>query len=229
MRWTENFSYFIRAMTWGQNYGGERYWQEEEEALRKLAQGRDIRRCLNIGCGLFRELETLRGIVKEEIIGIDHDARFIDYINAHLIPQALPKASALQLDLFNVDPKVMGRFDWVLILFNTLGGMPDMEAALCQAYSLVRTGGELIVSVWDDKPQTIRERMEIYTQVENKTAKVEYNAVRGIDEIVVYREGTAVGHFGILPRETLATLARACALDPHFIETPHVRIMRLMK
>ena len=56
--WSSRFSDYIATMTRGNGYGGEEFWDEEEQFLKDKYKKR-VGRSLSMGCGLFRELDTL--------------------------------------------------------------------------------------------------------------------------------------------------------------------------
>lgn len=204
--WTNDFDAYIASMTRGHGYGGEAYWDEEEAFLKRAFSSQYISRSLSMGCGLFRELDAMKAITADEIWGMDADRRFIDHIQP-LQSSSTPVIRVEHADLYHVVIHPKERFDLVMMLFNTLGNLPDIALALQKLYAMVRPGGSLVLTFWRDDDAITRLRQQIYTGARNTRAAVECNAATALSDIVVYRDEKPVFRSAILSKSLLQSLA----------------------
>ena len=209
--WATDFQYYITSMTRGQGYDGEQYWDEEEQFLRTYFANK-VGRSLSVGCGLFRELDTLKTITHDEIWGMDSMDEFIRHIKPLEISSS-PIVRVENADLFTATIHPKERFDLVLVLFNTFAFMHDMSLALNKLFDALLPGGTLLLSFWNDDIHTVNERCRIYTSSENKTSRIEYNAAKNLSDIVISKDGDDIFRSTIFTKKFLQQLAQETLPD----------------
>jgi len=227
--WASDFSQYVTSMTRGHGYGGEKFWDEEELFLRNRFAEK-VSRCLSVGCGLFRELNTLRHISIDEVWGMDNEKDFIEYLKSSQT-SVRPAVRIEHADIYSVYIPPEKRFDLVLMIFNTLGFMYDIPLALKKLYDAVVPGGTLMLSFWMEDDLTTQERIRIYTSSENKQARVEYNPFKNLNDIVVCKDGTEIFRSAIFTKPFLEEMVEKNipGANIEFMDLTVARIMLLHK
>ncbi len=205
--WSDDFSAYINTMTWGHGFAGEKYWKEEEGWIKAEYQESKVDRSLSVGCGLFRELDTLRKVTTREVIGLEPEQKFVDYMQETipLFPD-LPSVRIIQdfVETMQIEEKI----DLVAILFNSLSFFTDRKKALNSIVSCLSERGEILISVWNDDNDITDLRLKTYTQTENKTASVEEEQETGLKEIVVKRQDDVVFRSAIFTQDWLSEFVK---------------------
>lgn len=224
--WAEHFDEYIHAMTWGHGYGGEAYWREEEDLLLKLFGDKNIRRCLSVGCGLFREQAALMRIASEEVVGIEKEQKFVDYVVQRLPAPDKPRIRVIHGDMASM-VRLDKNFDLVCVLFHTIGFFPNIGLALQKCLRATNPGGHCVLTVWRDDPQITAIRKRLYTSSGDKQAAVEYNSALLREDIVVRKNQKEVFRSPILTRAYMDTFFNVLRVKPQIFETTMMYLMAI--
>lgn len=227
VRWADDFSLYVAAMTRGHGYGGEIYWDEEERILRDYFKDKQVKRTLSVGCGLFRELETLQHI-SIEVAGLEYEQMFIDYLRMEFEKKGISDVKLLNGDICQT-PLAGENFDLITVHFNTLGVFRDIPVAIANMCAMLNEYGILWISVWMDTDVITQMRTKIYTSYGDKIANIEPDPVHDFNDIVVYKDGMAVHRSAIVPADYLRKILRSfpgCAFEIRDYHYSRVVIVR---
>lgn len=204
-KWADDFSEYIKVMTRGHGYGGEEYWDEEESWIADYFSNKEIKRSLSVGCGLFREFETLSQITSEEVVGLDFEQKFVDYLQEN-IEFTEPKASFLQGDAMKMSFAESEKFDLVVSLFVSIGILPNIAEAISSMYSAKKDGGYLLISVWNDSDEINDFRKKIYNSSGKNSVYITTNEIKKLEDITVERDGKVIHKSPIITKQYLTDL-----------------------
>jgi ubiquinone/menaquinone biosynthesis C-methylase UbiE len=139
---------------------------KEEEVLAEIVTKERPKRVLDVGCGWGRHLETLLNEGVEFAAGIDKEPSMIlkakdlykKYGNNRILLK-LEDAGDLSFD--------DGSFDMVICMTNTFGNMEDetREKAIEEMYRVLKKGGVLVLSVYQDTLDSKKLREKSYLDV----------------------------------------------------------------
>ncbi len=205
-KWSDDFGDYLRSMLWRHGYEGEKYWREEEDFLLQYFAGKGVSRSLSVGSGLFRELDTLRAITADEVVGIDYEPQFVAYTRKKYA--SLPAPPAIRI--FEGDAQVMQlgqSFDLIVSLFNAIGFIPDMKRALSAMFDHLAVDGHIVISVWMDEASVTQQRMRLYTGSGDKEARIDTKTIP--HTISITKEGREVFSSLIFSREFMEALVRS--------------------
>lgn len=224
--WSDNFDDYVACMTRGHGYGGEKFWDEEEQFLKDRYKSKQAAHTLSMGCGLFRELDTLKLITRDEIWGMDAEQDFIHYIKKLETP-GLPSVKVVHANLYDVHMHPPTRYDLILMLFNTLAFMKDIPSAVKILWNALLPGGTLFLSFWRDTEAMFEERCGIYTAKGDKQARLAENPVTGLSDIVVYKNEIEIFRSAIFTEAFLTRLIKSVIPDAEFtfVELEYARLL----
>lgn len=145
-----------------------RKWIEKEQELlrRTVKAGNSFDEALDVGCGWGRHLEILLEEGISKVAGIDNNAlviqrahRFYDKYNG-------------RLDIRNCDAQKINfkdeRFDLVICMSNTFGNLGDQAVktkVMNEMLRVLKPGGKIIVSVYQNSEKSLTLRKDSYLDV----------------------------------------------------------------
>lgn len=201
--WGNEINDYIPFMRWGHRFYGEKYWQEEEDFIKNNFQGERI---LNVACGLFRELQSLKEITTSELIGLDYSESFINYINQEVLTsEDKKKVKAIQGDASDLCLK-NNYFDISFILFGSLGILPEKVKALKSLADKSKDGGKVILSFWMDSNEVIEYRKKSYSKNYTRDVALELDESDELEYIIVRVDGKIYYKCAVMRKKEIESL-----------------------
>lgn len=206
-KWGKSIEDYTKAMTRGHGYGGEKFWDEEEKWLRERFAGKGLRSSLSIGCGMFREMESMRAISSACVIGLDYEQIFVDYLNQNLPVYKSPSVRVIQGDARQMlleDNEV----DLSIITFGSIGIIPNHDLVVKEMDRVTSNHGSMIISLWKDDDETSIYRAKTYINNKDRNYKIEMNDDTGLGNIIIYQDGKEFYRSGIVSKWYMEKLVK---------------------
>lgn len=202
--WGESLDSYIESMTWGHGFYGEKFWEEEE---RWIADNCCAEYSLDVACGLFRELNTLKKITTKELVGLDYSEQFIEYLEREKAKTDAPKIEFVRGDSADI-PFSDNYFDLSMILFGSLGIMPQVRETIVSMANKTKASGKIIVSVWMDSEFATDFRMKSYSSNFKKLVSIEKDNESGLEYITVLNNEELFFKSAIISKDFIFSLIK---------------------